>query len=135
MSEGSGPSGFGYADWSELLAAVVTAGGKVDYEVLRERRASLAAFVGRLGEASPESDPARFPTLASRLAYWINAYNAVTIRGILREYPTTSIRNHTAKALGYNIWKDLLLVVDSSNGSVEPVDNFLSRRGGSAAKR
>jgi len=46
---------------------------------------------------------------AAQLAYWINIYNALTIRGILREYPTTSIRNHTAKLGGYNIWKDLLI--------------------------
>ncbi len=33
----------------------------------------------------------------ARLAFWINAYNAVTIRGLLDKYPTTTIRNHTAK--------------------------------------
>lgn len=91
MSEGSGPPGFGYADWSELLAAVVTADGKVDYEILQERQASLAAFVGRLAEASPESDPDRFPSLACRLAYWINAYNAFVLAAVLDEYPLRSV--------------------------------------------
>jgi hypothetical protein len=40
---------------------------------------------------------------AARLAFWINAYNALTLKGILREYPTSSIRNHTARFGGYNI--------------------------------
>jgi len=45
------------------------------------------------------------------LSYWINAYNALTIYGILEKYPTSSIKNHTAKLFGYNIWKDLKLQV------------------------
>ena len=51
-----------------------------------------------------------------KLAYWINAYNALTVQGILDVYPTSSIRNHTAKLVGYNIWDDLLLPV-GDNGT------------------
>lgn len=39
-----------------------------------------------------------------KLAFWINAYNALTVHGILEVYPTSSIRNHTARSIGYNIW-------------------------------
>ncbi len=61
------------------------------------------------------------------MAFWINAYNAVTVRGILREYPTTSIRNHTAKIFGYNIWKDLLLVVGGRSYSLEDIEHKVLR--------
>lgn len=73
-------------------------------------------------------DLTKAATKEGQLAYWINAYNAVTIRGILREYPTTSIRNHTAKAIGYNIWKDLLLVVDSRHVSLDDIEHQVLRK-------
>jgi hypothetical protein len=62
------------------------------------------------------------------LAFWINAYNAVTIKGILREYPTTSIRNHTAKLFGYNIWKDLQLLVEGSPYSLDQMEHEILRK-------
>jgi hypothetical protein len=40
---------FDYALWTELLAAIVTPEGKVDYEVLAHRRALLMTFVAQLG--------------------------------------------------------------------------------------
>lgn len=67
---------------------------------------------------------------AAQLAYWINVYNALTIRGILREYPTTSIRNHTAKVSGYNIWKDLVLWVDGKNYSLDDIEHQILRKMG-----
>jgi hypothetical protein len=82
---------FGYDDWSALLAAIVTADGKVDYARLAERAALLDRFVARLAGASPEATPERFPTAEDRLAYWINAYNAFTLWAILDEYPITSV--------------------------------------------
>lgn len=66
----------------------------------------------------------------AQLAYWINVYNALTVRGILREYPTTSIRNHTAKLGGYNIWKDLLLWVDGKNYSLDDIEHQVLRKMG-----
>jgi hypothetical protein len=62
------------------------------------------------------------------LAYWVNAYNAVTIKGILREYPTTSIRNHTARVFGYNIWKDLQLIVSGAGFSLEQIEHEILRK-------
>jgi hypothetical protein len=67
---------FDYAVWTTLLAAIVTPEGKVDYEILMDHRAELAAFVTQLGAASPDTAPERFPTPEHALAYWINAYNA-----------------------------------------------------------
>ena len=58
-----------------------------------------------------------------RLAFRINAYNAVTIKGIFREYPTTSIRNHTTQLYGYNIWKDLLLIVGDRSYSLKQIEH------------
>ncbi|GAC1468975.1 MAG: DUF547 domain-containing protein [Isosphaeraceae bacterium] len=66
----------------------------------------------------------------ARLAYWINLYNALTLRGILREYPTDSIRNHTSRFGGYNIWKDLLVSVDNRPLSLDDIEHAILRKMG-----
>ena len=85
------PEPFSYDAWNALLAEVVTPEGRVDYPRLAERRDLLGRFIGELGAASPESQPARFPTEEDRLAYWLNGYNAFTLHAIIEEYPITSV--------------------------------------------
>ena len=65
---------------------------------------------------------------AVTLAYWINAYNAVTIQGILRQYPTTSIKNHQAKVFGYKIWDDLQLLVAEKPYSLNHIEHEILRK-------
>ncbi len=52
---------FDYALWTEILAAIVTREGKVDYEILARHRDLLTRFVIRLGMASPDTTPRAFP--------------------------------------------------------------------------
>ena len=82
---------FEYGTWSRLLAAVVTADGKVDYEALAARRDLLDTFVAMLATASPDTDPERFPSEDHALAYWINAYNAFVLHAVIEEYPIRSV--------------------------------------------
>ncbi|MDG2306471.1 MAG: DUF547 domain-containing protein [Candidatus Binatia bacterium] len=84
-------SGFDYAPWTQLLSAVVSAQGKVDYEALAERRDMLAGVVGQLAAASPDSHPVRFEGEGAALAYWINAYNALVLDAVMDEYPIRSV--------------------------------------------
>lgn len=67
---------------------------------------------------------------SAQLAYWINLYNALTLKGILREYPTKSIRDHTSKLGGYNIWKDLLIWVDGRQLSLNDIEHSTLRKMG-----
>jgi hypothetical protein len=85
------PTPFDYSLWTELLTAIVTPEGKVDYEILARHRPLLAAFVAQLGMASPDATPARFPTPEHALAYWINAYNAFVLTAVMEEYPIRSV--------------------------------------------
>lgn len=115
--------------WNALLAKYVDSRGMVDYGTWKATAAdqqALDQYIAHLSQASL-SLPAR---REAQLAYWINAYNAVTVRGILREFPTTSIRNHTAKLFGYNIWKDLQLLVDGKQFSLEQIEHEILRKMG-----
>lgn len=77
--------------WSAILQEYVSR-GNVDYAGLKSRGASaLDAYLKKL-EAVCESDYAKW-SRDQRLAYWINAYNAYTVRLILNHHPLESIRS------------------------------------------
>ena len=83
----------------------------------------LTTDINGLSQANPQAHSTRH----AKLAFWINAYNAVTVHGILREYPTSSIRNHTAKLAGYNIWKDLQLAIGGRAYSLDTMEHMILR--------
>ncbi len=118
-----------HTPWHKLLVKYVDDRGMVNYAAWQKSAADLAAldaYLQALSTANLEAKASREATLA----YWINAYNAVTIKGILREYPTSSIRNHTAKLYGYNIWKNLLLKVDGGTYSLDAIEHQILRKQG-----
>lgn len=45
-----------------------------------------------LARYSPSSSPERFPQDSDRLAYWLYAYNACVIKGVLVNWPLKSVR-------------------------------------------
>ena len=116
-----------HAGWNQLLQRYVDKNGLVNYKDWKASAADTKAldrYLSHLSTASPSIVAKR----EAKLAYWINAYNAVTVRGILREYPTSSIRNHTAKFYGYNIWHDLKLHVGSQTISLDDIEHKTLRK-------
>ena len=113
--------------WDELLHRYVNADGFVDYAGWKqsaENSRRLEDYLAALSQADEVTDA----TVEQRLVFWINAYNAVTVRGILREYPTTSIQNHVARVWGYNIWRDLKLIVGDSRYSLGNIEHAILRK-------
>ncbi|MCR9293995.1 MAG: DUF547 domain-containing protein [bacterium] len=111
--------------WSALLAKYVNESGLVNYSAWQQSKRDLDAldlYLNHLSHANGRG------TKEEKLAFWINAYNALTIKGILREYPTTSIRNHTARFFGYNIWKNLKLIVAGVATSLDTMEHDLLRK-------
>lgn len=72
--------------WQDVLSAVATPDGYVRYAVLTQNRDGirdkLFRYVGLLGAVSPENRPELFASDTDRLAYWINAYNALAMYGV-----------------------------------------------------
>jgi hypothetical protein len=115
--------------WDGLLKRYVDNNGNVAYGRWKQSAQdtqALDSYLGILSAANPRGQASK----QAKLAFWINAYNAVTVRGILREYPTTSIRNHTAKLYGYNIWDDLLLSVGGGSYSLNQMEHEVLRKMG-----
>lgn len=113
--------------YSQLLGKYTDSSGMVDYTAWKSSRDDqqiLQQYLKSLSRASRSKPASR----EAQLAFWINAYNATTIHGILREYPTSSIRNHTAKLVGYNIWDDLQLIVGDDQYSLNQIEHEILRK-------
>lgn len=115
-----------HGTWDALLRRYVNDRGSVDYTRWKATTADIEALDGYLNSLS-HAEPGETAARAARLAYWINAYNAVTVRGILREYPTKSIQNHVGRVYGYNIWRDLLLRVGDGHYSLGQIEHDILR--------
>jgi len=73
--------------YAALLSKYVS-GSSVDYSGLKTEEGSLDAYLDILAGADPEALPEK-----DRLAYYINAYNAWTLKLILDNYPVASIKD------------------------------------------
>jgi len=113
--------------WDELLKKYADANGMVNYKAWKANSSDAQALDQYLENLSHSNGQG---TKEQKLSFWINAYNAVTVKGILREYPTSSIRNHTAKLIGYNIWKNLKLIVGGKPVSLDEMEHQVLRKMG-----
>jgi len=71
------------AAWTDVLAHHVDARGRVDFSGLAKDRAGLSEVVRFIAAVDPASSPELFPTPNARLAYYLNAYNALAMYGVL----------------------------------------------------
>lgn len=78
--------------WDELLNDYVSDDGNVNYKLLKKDYKRLLDYIYVLDLMKRHE---AFQTLPKEeiLAYWINAYNAMTIDLILRHYPIKSIKD------------------------------------------
>ncbi|MFC0603029.1 DUF547 domain-containing protein [Winogradskyella pulchriflava] len=78
-----------HKNWDNLLLKYVYKGGRVDYLAFKRNRNKLLEYIESLKKNLPTDDWSK----KEKLAYWINAYNALTIDLILRNYPKKSIKD------------------------------------------
>ena len=76
---------FDYADYNGLLGKYVNHAGEIDYRGLLKERHIIDAMIARMGEIAP-GQLSIWPR-REQLAFWINAYNAITIQRVLDHYP------------------------------------------------
>lgn len=74
------PSEFSHALFEQVLKEHVKDGG-VDYSAIQTDE-RFTAYLAQLERVAPDT----FPTRNEQLAFWINAYNAFAIKGILDHY-------------------------------------------------
>ncbi|PQV51367.1 uncharacterized protein DUF547 [Jejuia pallidilutea] len=83
------PEVFNHNILNNLLKAYVSEAGNVSYKDLKKNHKLLLSYIEQLGKNIPNNAWSK----EEKLAYWINAYNAMTIDLILRHYPVKSIKD------------------------------------------
>ncbi|WP_224485203.1 DUF547 domain-containing protein [Robertkochia aurantiaca] len=78
-----------YQVWNDFLENHVDAEGWVDYKSISNNKDELKVVLNMLVKNQPLDDWSQ----DERKAYWINAYNAYTIKLIIDHYPLESIRD------------------------------------------
>ena len=77
-----------HTTWNTLTAKNVTANGKVNYKGFIDDKFLLDDYLSLLSENPPSKNWSE----EEQLAYWINAYNAFTVKLIVDHYPVKSIK-------------------------------------------
>ncbi|WP_103865459.1 DUF547 domain-containing protein [Aquimarina sp. I32.4] len=80
---------FDHSTWDQALLLNVSEEGKVDYNGFMRDSSQLYKYFKQLSQNPPQENWSR----EEKLAYWINAYNAYTIKLVIDSYPLKSIKD------------------------------------------
>lgn len=72
-----------YEHWAQVLTRFVNERGEVDFRALARERGNLDAFLDYVARVSPRSTPEAFASREAKLAYYINAYNALAMFNVV----------------------------------------------------
>lgn len=86
--------------FNQLLASHVSPQGNVNYAGFKSNWSALRAYIKDLGVNMPTDEWSK----EDKLAYWMNAYNAMTVDLILRNQPLESIKD-ISKPWDQRFWK------------------------------
>jgi hypothetical protein len=117
------PDAFSHRLWDEVLRAHVTDRGRVDYAAIR-RDPRFRRYVESLAGV----DPRRLPADGDRLAFWINAYNALTIDGILSHLPDDprawpDFKPTSIKVEGKSFWRGTRFKVAGRSLTLDAIEH------------
>ena len=96
--DGSTLESFPFELWDQVLSQHVDAAGEVNYQTISEDPGFLV-YIDTLSRVAPETHPDFFPDERFRLAYYINAYNAFTIYGVVSNPGIESVQDVKVKSL------------------------------------
>lgn len=108
--------------YNALLKTYVDSQGNVDYKGLRKNRAVLDIYIKYLDNTIPSNKWSQ----NQAKAFWVNAYNAYTIKLILDSYPLKKITD--IKRKGRNAWKIPFASVGKKLYSLDYIEHKILRR-------
>ena len=121
--------------YQALLDKYVGENGKVDYGRWKDDANDVAAlddYLSNLTNATPDSRPDLFKTQTDKLSYWINLYNAIVLREIIRRWPLASVTDVRVNATsfiktGKGFFYDLEFVVGGAKMNLYDIENKIIR--------
>ena len=109
-----------HSAWDKLLKKYVSEKGRVNYKGLVSDRQELQAYIELLRSNHPEESWEQ----SEKMAYWINAYNALTVDLILRNYPVKSIKDIDQP------WKKRLWMLGEKWYNLDEIEHQILRKMG-----
>jgi hypothetical protein len=107
------------AAWARVLEQHVGPSGSIDFDAIRESPSDLDRYVAWAAVHGPRSTPELFPDAASRLAYYIDTYNALAMANVVHG------RWRPAQKIRFFWWTRLS--VDGEKRSLYSLENDLIR--------
>lgn len=114
--------------WNELLKSHVKPNGQVDYKGFIREKPKLEKYLNLLSENAPDR---KSWSKNEQLAYWINVYNAFTVKLIVDFYPTKSIRDLGPKIkipLIKDVWHYKFFKIAGVEMSLDEVEHSILRK-------
>lgn len=108
--------------FDSLLQVHVDNEGNVNYSALKKEESKLDQYLSYLNETTPSSDW----SVNKQKAFWINAYNAYTLKLILNNYPVKSIMN--IKKKGKSAWKIPFAKVGGNVYTLDHIEHEILRK-------
>ena len=108
-----------HSNWDGLLKKNVNSSGKVNYTGMKTGLVKIEAYIKQLESFSDLSALSR----NEKLAYWINLYNAATVRLIVQNYPLKSITNIN----GGKPWDKKVVKIGSKQYTLNQIENDIIR--------
>lgn len=128
ISDESSPATVDHSSWDDLLAARVSDGpngvSRFDYGgVDKTNSANLDAYIEKLAGTAPTR-----LSRSQQLAYWINLYNALTVKTVIAHYPVKSILKVLPTSfLSPGPWKRDLVTVEGRALSLDDIEHGILR--------
>lgn len=107
-----------HESWTALLQVYVDDAGNVDYQNWQKNTTGLDAYIYLLEQNPPQNHWSK----AEKLSYWINAYNACTVKLILDHYPLKSI------LLLVNPWRRDVINIEGENLDLNHIEHEILRK-------
>ena len=117
-----------HTQWDLLLKKHVDARGMVDYEGFIRDKEQLEQYLKKLSNTPP--DPETWSE-AEQLAYWINAYNAFTVKLIADNYPVESIEDlHPTINIPMlnTVWHKKFFKIGGRESSLDEIEHKILRK-------
>ena len=110
------------ATFHNVLQKTVSKNGVVDYKYLKQNPSELNNYLSYLNKTTPNSSWSS----NKQKAFWINAYNAYTIKLILENYPLKSITD--IKQKGKTAWKIPFAQVGGKTYTLDHIEHNILRK-------
>ena len=110
-----------HSAWDELLSKHVSNQGKVNYKGFNSEGKKLYSYLIELKNHAPAEDW----TKAEQMAYYINLYNAYTIKFILTKYPVSTPKD--VRFSGKDMWNTKLVKTGTHIYTLNYIENSILR--------